>query len=70
MERVGCRKNRGSSMQSCELALQLGASDFMEKPANIQLLAKKIREAHARKIVLVQKENEAKIRALLDAKNW
>ena len=53
-----------------EQALQLGASDFMEKPANIQLLARKIREAHARKIILVEKENEEKIRALLDSKKW
>ena len=52
-----------------ERALKLGASEFLEKPANIQLLAHKIREAHARKIILVEKENEEKIRALLESKS-
>ena len=51
-------------------AMKLGATDVLEKPADIQTLTEKIRKAHARKIILVEKENEAKIRAILGYKAW
>ena len=51
-------------------AMKLGATDVREKPADIQTLTEKIRKAHARKIILVEKENEAKIRAILGSKAW
>ena len=51
-------------------AMKLGATDVLEKPADIQTLTEKIRKAHARKIILVEKENEAKIRAILGSKAW
>ena len=51
-------------------AMKLGATDVLEKPADIQTLTEKIRKAHARKIILVEKENEEKIRAILGSKAW
>jgi len=51
-------------------AMKLGASDVMEKPADIQVLTEKIKKAHARKIILVEKETEAKIRSILSTKAW
>lgn len=51
-------------------AIKLGATDVMEKPANIQSLIEKIKKAHAQKIILVEKETEAKIRAILGSKAW
>ena len=51
-------------------AMKLGATDVLEKPADIQALTEKIRKAHARKIILVEKENEEKIRAILGSKAW
>ena len=51
-------------------AMKLGATDVLEKPADIQTLTEKIRKAHARKIILGEKENEAKIRAILGSKAW
>jgi DNA-binding NtrC family response regulator len=51
-------------------AMKLGASDVMEKPADIQVLTEKIKKAHAKKIILVEKETEAKIRSILSSKAW
>ena len=51
-------------------AMKLGATDVLEKPADIQTLTEKIHKAHARKIILVEKENEEKIRAILGSKAW
>jgi len=51
-------------------AMRLGAADFLEKPADIQELTEKIKKAHARKIMLVEKETEAKIRSILGSKAW
>lgn len=51
-------------------AMKLGATDVLEKPADIQVLTEKIKKAHARKIILVEKETEAKIRSILGTKAW
>lgn len=51
-------------------AIKLGATDVVEKPADIGLLVEKIHKAHAQKIILVEKETEAKIRAILGSKAW
>jgi len=51
-------------------AMKLGATDVLEKPADIQVLTEKIRKAHAKKIILVEKETEAKIRSILGSKAW
>ena len=51
-------------------AIKMGATDVVEKPANIAVLIEKIKKAHAQKIILVEKETEEKIRAILGSKAW
>jgi len=46
-------------------AIKLGATDFIEKPADLETLSRKIKNAHAEKIMIVEKkEKEAVIDAL------
>ncbi|MDD4731506.1 MAG: response regulator [Desulfovibrio sp.] len=51
-------------------AMKLGAMDFMEKPADIDVLTEKIKKAQARKLVLVEKMTEDKIREIMTTKGW
>jgi DNA-binding NtrC family response regulator len=51
-------------------AVKLGAMDFLEKPADIDKLMAKIKEARAEKMVLVEKRSEAKIKKILKSKGW
>jgi DNA-binding NtrC family response regulator len=51
-------------------AMKLGALDFVEKPANLAELTKKIKEAQAKKMILVDKATEAKIKEIIQAKAW
>ncbi|ACL04626.1 MULTISPECIES: response regulator [Desulfatibacillum] len=51
-------------------AVKLGAMDFLEKPAEIQSLMEKIKEAQAKKMLLVEKKNEDKIREIVFTKGW
>jgi FixJ family two-component response regulator len=44
--------------------------DFMEKPADIDVLTEKIKKAQARKLVLVEKMTEDKIREIMTTKGW
>ncbi|HUT12931.1 MAG TPA: response regulator [Thermoguttaceae bacterium] len=51
-------------------AVKLGAMDFLEKPAEIQKLADKIRQAKTNKMVLLKKRAEERIKGILEAKGW
>jgi DNA-binding NtrC family response regulator len=51
-------------------AVKLGAADFLEKPAELSVLIDRIKEAKVKRMVLVEKENEEKIRAILKSKGW
>jgi DNA-binding NtrC family response regulator len=51
-------------------AIKIGAMDFLEKPAEIQRLMDKIRQAQANKMLLVEKEIEEKIKGILETKGW
>lgn len=51
-------------------AMKLGATDLLEKPADLKVLTEKIKKAHARKMVLVQKKSEEKIKNILAQKGW
>ncbi len=51
-------------------ATRLGALDFLEKPADLQKLMERIESAKARKMLLVQKRSEEKIRDILKSKGW
>jgi len=51
-------------------AIKLGAADFLEKPAEIQQLMEKIRQARASKMLLVEKQAEEKIQGILQTRWW
>lgn len=51
-------------------AMKLGAMDFMEKPADINSLTEKIKKAQAKKMVIVEKETEDKVKDILKSKGW
>ncbi len=46
-------------------AMKLGAADFLEKPADIKALEKKIKEARANRMVVVEKQAEARIKEII-----
>jgi DNA-binding NtrC family response regulator len=51
-------------------AMKLGATDFVEKPADLETLTQKIKNAQAKKMILVEKQTEAKIRRIMKEKPW
>ena len=51
-------------------AMKLGAMDFLEKPADLSQLTEKIKKAQAKKMLLVEKHIEDKIKKLLAEKGW
>ena len=46
-------------------AMKVGATDFLEKPADLEALAKKIKNAKAEKMLIVEKQTEEKIKDIL-----
>jgi DNA-binding NtrC family response regulator len=51
-------------------AIKIGAMDFLEKPAEIQALMEKIKEAKAKKMLLVEKGIEERLKGILGSKSW
>ena len=51
-------------------AMKRGALDLLEKPADIETLTQKIKEASTKRMVLVSEESEEKIKDLLSKKGW
>lgn len=51
-------------------ACKLGALDFLEKPAKLEVLLEKIKEAQTNKIMLVEKRSEEKIKKIMSSKGW
>jgi DNA-binding NtrC family response regulator len=51
-------------------AVKLGAMDFLEKPAEIQRLMEKIEKAKANKMLLVEEQNEERLKGILKSKSW
>jgi DNA-binding NtrC family response regulator len=51
-------------------AMKLGAVDFMEKPADMNQLTKKIKKAHAHKMMVVEKQIEEKMKKIMGLKGW
>ena len=51
-------------------ATRLGALDFLEKPADLKQLMEKIQQAKTNKMLLVEKQNEEKIKNILKSKGW
>ncbi|OPX37454.1 MAG: two-component system response regulator [Desulfobacteraceae bacterium 4484_190.2] len=51
-------------------AMKLGATDFLEKPTDLKTLTEKIKNAHTKKMILVEKQAEEKIKKILAVKGW
>jgi DNA-binding NtrC family response regulator len=51
-------------------AMKLGAMDFVEKPADLDQLTQKIKQAQAKKMVLVEKRMEEKLKSIITSKGW
>ena len=51
-------------------AIKRGAMDLLEKPADIDTLTQKIKEASAQHMLLVSQEAEEKIKDILASKGW
>ncbi|NIP42811.1 MAG: response regulator [candidate division Zixibacteria bacterium] len=51
-------------------AVKLGAKDFLEKPANIDKLLAKIKEASTERMLIVEKRSEDEIKKILKSKGW
>jgi DNA-binding NtrC family response regulator len=51
-------------------AIKRGAMDLLEKPADIETLTHKIKEASARRMLLVSQESEEKIKEILASRGW
>ncbi len=46
-------------------AMKVGATDFLEKPADLEALAEKIKKAKTEKMLIVEKQTEEKIKEIL-----
>ncbi len=46
-------------------AMKIGATDLLEKPADLEALAARIKQAKAEKMLLVEKQTEEKIKDIL-----
>ena len=51
-------------------AMKLGAVDFLEKPADLSQLTEKIKKAHAKKMIIVEKQIEEKVKKVMRSMGW
>ena len=51
-------------------AMKLGAMDLLEKPADLTTLTDKIKKAQAKKMILVEKKAEARIKDIMETRGW
>ena len=51
-------------------AIKVGGMDFLEKPAEIEKLMTRIRQAKANKMLLVEKRVEGTMKGILASKGW
>ncbi len=51
-------------------AMKLGAMDLVEKPADLKLLTEKIKKAQARRMIIVEKRTEEKIKKIITTRGW
>jgi two-component system response regulator RegA len=51
-------------------ALKLGAQDVLQKPADINKIVNKIKEAEANKMLIITQKNEEKIKDIIESKGW
>lgn len=60
---------RGTVRKGVE-AIASGAMEFLEKPADIDLLLKRIAEAHTKRVLLTEKRYKKTITDILHTKSW
>ena len=58
------------SVESGVTAMKEGASDFLEKPVNIDHLLEKINEAKSRRLLVLQKQSQQELEQLLKSRGW
>ena len=46
-------------------AMKIGATDFIEKPADLEVLSEKIKNAKAEKMLIVEKQTEDKVKNII-----
>ncbi|WP_319575890.1 response regulator [uncultured Desulfobacter sp.] len=51
-------------------AMKLGAMDLLEKPADLTTLTEKIKKAQAKKMILVEKKAEERIKDIMETRGW
>jgi DNA-binding NtrC family response regulator len=51
-------------------AMKTGAVDFLEKPADLNKILEKVAEAKRKRVLLVEKKHEERIKELLKSKAW
>lgn len=51
-------------------AVKLGALDFLEKPADLDKLVEKVKEASTKRILLYEKKREEELKDILHNKSW
>ena len=59
-----------ATVQKSVEAMKLGAMELLEKPTNFETLMDKIKQAQARRMVLVSQESEEHIKKILSDKGW
>ena len=62
--KVGDTVTEGQVLAAVE-AMKAGAMDFVEKPADLDALSEKIKKAHHKKAVIVQKQSQDKVIEML-----
>jgi DNA-binding NtrC family response regulator len=59
-----------ATIQDGIAAMKLGALDFLEKPADMSVLMDKIRKAQARKMLVVERQVEEKVKKIVSTRGW
>ncbi len=51
-------------------AMKMGAVDFIEKPADMSKVLQKISEAKHKRVVLIEKKSQERIKEIIDSRSW
>ncbi len=51
-------------------AMKMGAVDFIEKPADMSKVLQKISEAKRKRVVLIEKKSQERIKEIIDSRSW
>jgi DNA-binding NtrC family response regulator len=59
-----------ATVQSGIQAVKQGAMDFLEKPAKLDVIMEKIKQAKTNRILLIEKQSEEKIKKIMGKMGW